>query len=104
MRGVLLVTATALFAQQTRDPIVVMHEALPKLVEALEGLPRHTCVQTVDRRYFRQDRARPTCDETLDYKRSGYLPLRLTVTDRLRLDVAVAENGREIFSWPGAGP
>lgn len=101
--GAFLVVALALFAQKPRDPIEVLHYALPKLVETIERLPKHTCVQTVNRSYFRQNRARATCDETLDYKRSGYLPLELTATDRLRLDVAIGNSGREIYSWAGAG-
>ncbi len=98
-----LAAAIAAAAQQPPDPIEVLHNALPKLVEAIERLPRYTCVQTVNRSYYRHNRARPTCDETLDYKRSGYLPLEATATDRLRLDVAVDESGREIYSWAGAG-
>jgi hypothetical protein len=93
----------ALFAQKPHDPIEVVHNALPKLVEAIQRLPNYTCVQTVNRTYYRQNKARATCDETLDYKRSGYLPLEVTATDRLRLDVAVSDTGREIYSWPEAG-
>ncbi|MBZ5619721.1 MAG: hypothetical protein LAQ69_13505 [Acidobacteriia bacterium] len=105
--GALLLGALALYAQPSRDPVEVLGLARAKLLDTVEHLPRYTCVETIDRRYFEQRRlqqwpppSRPSCQDALKAHDAGQASLQLT--DRLRLDVAVA-NGHEIYSWAGAG-
>ena len=59
----------------------------------------------MERRYFVRANRKgppPACDQIIGERTSGRYKLQLNATDRLRLDVAVAQ-GREIVSWAGAG-
>ncbi len=94
----------SLCAQQSDDPAAVVLHARERVMETVQHLPRYTCVQTVDRRIYKPDRAPRipgSCDDLIAQKRRGLMPVILVATDRLRLNVAVGENGREIFSWAG---
>lgn len=93
-----------LFGQQPDNPDALLARARERVLETVQHLPRYTCVQTVDRRIFKADRAPRVpgaCDDLIAQKRRGLMPVVLVATDRLRLNVAVGENGREIFSWAG---
>jgi hypothetical protein len=58
----------------------------------------------VERSYYKHgdQKTPPSCDQISGDRKTGRTRLQLYATDRLRLDVAVAE-GREIVSWVGAG-
>ena len=66
-------------------------------------LARYACVETVERRYYQPPPAGAgaACDRIEQARRSRAAPLTLDATDRLRLEVTLAE-GREIHAWPGA--
>ena len=70
-----------------------------KILTTTHQLPKYTCQETIEREYFEAPGSRSaTCARILavDHPR-----LTLDATDRLRLDVAVADEG-EINSWPSA--
>ncbi len=99
----LLAWAAAIHAQFGSDPDVVLARARANIADVINHLPRYTCRQTINRSYFRQTRRRGrNCDEIIANKRKGYSRLELTATDRVRLDVEVADSGYEIYAWPGA--
>jgi len=103
--ALMVVWATGLGGQSTGDPDEALREVRAKLHRLTQRLPRYTCVQTVERRYFRlkNDKAHASsCDQVMGDRASGRTKLQLYATDRLRLDVAVAD-GHEIASWAGAG-
>jgi hypothetical protein len=92
----------SLNAQQLDDPAAVLARARERVQQTVQHLPRYTCIQTVDRRIFKTDhapRVPGSCDDLIAQKRHGLLPGVLVATDRLRLNVAVGEDGREIYSW-----
>ena len=81
------------------DPAEVLKRAAAKVLSSSRHIPNYTCVQTVNRNYFRAAQSSNPCaasplddSPTLD---------RLIAADRLRLEVTVAERG-EIYSWAGA--
>jgi hypothetical protein len=79
----------------------VLARASARFLDATRRLPNYTCVQTVDRKYFRPSKPRfpvASCEEMIAGKQRN---LRLEATDRLRLEVKVSD-GVEIASWPGA--
>ncbi len=87
------------------DPTEVLLRLREQVLAHGKWIPNHTCVETVER-----DRYEPavspvpkTCDALVARRTLVNFPamLRLAATDRLRLDVALAE-GREIYSWAGA--
>jgi len=91
-------------ASAQADPAAVLLRGRERIHEAVGSLSKYTCTQTVDRSYFRQQGRRGAgCDEIVANKNRGRFRLDLTATDRLRLDVAVADSGVEIYSWPNAG-
>ena len=102
--GFLFVVAGVLSAQAPPDPTVVLAQARDKIVESRPRLPNYTCVQTVDRSYFRravQPNPFPSCSQMQAEDDSHNHDLDLYLTDRLRLDVKVS-GGVEIGSWAGA--
>jgi len=102
---------TALLAQQTLPPTDRLARARDILGERAKHLPDYTCIQTVDRRYFKRLPRKVTIldgDVVRSYQpihsceqiRSlGGHDLVLQSTDRLRLDIKVSQ-GFEIGSWP----
>jgi hypothetical protein len=88
------------------DPTDILMRLRDQVVAHGERIPNHTCVETVVR-----DRYEPTvspipksCDSLLARRKQSDFPalVRLATTDRLRLDVALAESGGEMYSWAGA--
>ena len=64
-------------------------------------MPNYTCVQTVERRYFKPKRkraAQSACDQDNSPRPED---LALQATDRLRLDLKVSQ-GDEIGTWAGS--
>jgi hypothetical protein len=101
--ALLLLTASACFAQLAPDPNDVLSRARVRLAAAAAAVPKYTCTETVDRNYFHETRQAPqSCDNTVANHRSGRIKLVLSATDRLRFDVEVADGGYEIYAWPGA--
>ncbi|MBZ5590629.1 MAG: hypothetical protein LAP39_00220 [Acidobacteriia bacterium] len=101
--GIFFAVAGALCAQSAPDPTDVLAHARDRLVDRSERLPNYTCVQTVNRKYFRRPKQAqpvPACSEVELGVRPAY-PLQLYMADRLRLDVKVSR-GNEIGSWAGA--
>jgi hypothetical protein len=69
----------------------------------MERLPRYTCVQTINRRYYLpQSRGeRSSCAELIAAHQNRKHELPLKGWDRLRLEVAIAD-GQDVYSWIGA--
>jgi len=95
----LLAAATALCAQQPLDPTERLARARQILVERDKRLPDYTCVQTIDRQYFkrRHTDAPFSCAQAHS---ADPRDLVLESTDRVRLDIKVSQ-GTEIGSWAG---
>jgi hypothetical protein len=77
--------------RQTRD----------RVIEQIYRLPRYTCVQTITRRTYRNPSLKNSagCDRVLPTDQSR--KLALVEWDRLRVDVAIADQ-KEVYSWVGA--
>jgi len=103
--ALLLAAAAALHGQMASEPADTLARARINISATMRRLPRYACVQTIDRSYFTRvtpkDAAIPSCGQASADTKKGDASLRLTVTDRLRLDVAQGDRG-EIHSWPGA--
>jgi hypothetical protein len=98
---ILLAMAATLHAQTPPDPAETLSEVRLKISAAMRKLPKCTCVQTIDRSYFKRTPAASSCDQASADKKKGRSSLHLYLTDRIRLDVA-QDYGHEIHSWPGA--
>jgi hypothetical protein len=101
MRALLLwPIAHALLAQQPVDSTRMLVRARDVLVERDRRLPDYTCVQTVDRQYFKRRAANDaqSCSQIAALSPDTLL---LQSTDRLRLELKVS-HGEEIGSWPGS--
>src|SRR5215831_19236067 len=87
------------------DPTEVLARLRDHVLAQGRRIPNYTCVQTVVRDQYEPATGRSSrgCDGLLARrKQPGFSKtLRLNSTDRLRLDVALAEGG-EIYSWKGA--
>jgi len=104
--GCLAITlSTSLASPAEHDPIEVLKRVTAKVVAAGKVIPNYTCVETVNRDFYRPAPAnRPrACPVLLEQRQHPTKDpgLRLLSTDRLRLDVAMVQRG-EIFSWVGA--
>lgn len=106
MRYALICALTIrLTAAAERDPGEVMARVIWKVVAAARHIPNYTCVETVSRQFFRPaaNNLPRACESLLEARRhpTPDMVLHWFATDRLRLDVAMTEQG-EIFSWVGA--
>jgi hypothetical protein len=74
-----------------------------KIKQALGRLPNYLCTQTIDRLQYEpvKFRREPSCDDIAKQKKDSPRKLRPFSADRLRLDVAVANGNREMYSWVG---
>jgi hypothetical protein len=94
-----------LAAGAEHDPAEVLRRMTQKVLAGAKHIPNCTCVETVNREYFRPAAATlpRQCDVLLELRRHPTLDmiLRPFATDRLRLDVTMVGHG-EIFSWVGA--
>lgn len=86
--------AAGLHAQP--DPGDLLQRVTKKVLETVGRLPKYMCTQTIDRSQYEPTvgTAGHSCEP---YARTQ---LRLTTSDRLRLDVA-ASAGQEMYSWVG---
>ena len=98
---VLPLAIAALRAQSASDPMNILSRARTEIAAAMKRVPRYACTETIDRNYFTRTVSTrisaPSCD---DAAKPG-ATLRLDTTDRVRLEVAEAENV-EMHAWPGA--
>ncbi len=109
MRALLLSTIflcapVAIKSQTLSDPDEVLLRARDKIIDRTERLPNYTCVQTVDRKYFKVKKPQfpvLSCDDMSARKSKKTSLLKLEATERLRLDVKVS-GGTEIGAWAGA--
>jgi hypothetical protein len=100
----LLAAAPAMWAQASASD-AVLERARDRILEAIHSLPKYICTQTVDRAYLAPTQAgmsRGGCDQIVANRQNGTAHMLLQESDRLRLDVEVADEGFEIYSWPGA--
>jgi hypothetical protein len=104
-RWAILSLTAAVFAAPLGDPSAVLARGRTRIADAIRNLPRYTCTETVERRYFEPIAlvGRMACDDLTAKKRRGELAVELVAEDRLRLEVAVADRGSELYSWPGTG-
>jgi hypothetical protein len=101
---IFLALASTIRAQPPPDPEAVLAKARDKILVRTERLPNYTCLQTVNRKYFKpQKPVFPTlsCDDMSARSARKTEHLKLEATDRLRLDVKVS-GGTEIGAWAGA--
>ncbi|HLK70004.1 MAG TPA: hypothetical protein VKU19_41530 [Bryobacteraceae bacterium] len=91
-------------AQSVKNPDDYLEQIRARIRAMTQRMPRYTCVQTVERSYYTHPdrKPAPSCDQISADRKTGRTKLQLYATDRLRLDVAIAD-GREIVSWVGAG-
>ncbi len=92
--------AASMHAQQ--DPRELLVSVRDKAMQTVDRLPRYMCTQTIDRDQFEpiDSRRASSCDDLAAQKKTAQARLRLSASDRLRLDVAVAATN-EIYSWVG---
>ncbi len=101
--GIVAASAFVVGGQTSHDPDAVLEQVRTKVRTMTQRIPHYTCVQTIERRYYTHAAAKaPSCDQIAADRKTGHTKLHLYATDRLRLEVAVAD-GREIVAWPGAG-
>jgi hypothetical protein len=100
-----LLCGLAAWAVPDDDPVEVLMRVQDRVMTHAQRIPNHTCTETItrDRYDYTAVPAPKSCDALLGRRtRPGVGTLiRLASTDRLRLEVALADS-REIYSWPGA--
>jgi hypothetical protein len=99
--GLLIVSASA-HAQLTQPtPEAVLNSARTRLLADMNRQPRYTCAQNITRQMYRASfREKQSCSTVIAAFEARKQEPPLSSWDRLRLDVAIADN-REIHSWPG---
>jgi hypothetical protein len=92
--------AASIHAQQ--DPRELLVSVRQKVMQTVDRLPRYMCTLTIDRAQYELSagRAASSCDGLAAQQKTAQGRLHLGVSDRLRLDVAVAATN-EIYSWVG---
>jgi len=102
---IVLAWAHAVAVAVETDPAAVLLRVTIKERVRASSLPNYTCVETVNRDYYKPKAAPPehSCSMILEQKQRPTLDsgLRFVLTDRLRLDVALTDRG-EMYSWVGA--
>ena len=96
--------AASLLAQPgSQDPKDLLLTVRRKIMDTVLRLPRYMCTQTIDRVQYQPSNNQrvPSCDELEAQRKSSERKLRLSGSDRLRLDVAVSSSTGEIYSWVG---
>ena len=102
-RAILLCAVFAGVGLAQQDPVDLLTQIRHRVIAGISRLPRYMCTETVDRSSFRTDevaakRERRSCPDVLDTGEKSPLKLHLFSTDRLRLDVAIADDS-EMYSW-----
>src|SRR5581483_271136 len=101
-----LLCALAPLTAADDDPVAILMRVRDRVLEHGARIPNHTCVETIVRDWYEYAAGAPprSCDALLGRRKIAGAAslLRQSTTDRIRLDVALADS-HEIFSWPGAG-
>jgi hypothetical protein len=99
----MLMTVFALAAagQEPADADAALRRTRQRLLADLERMPRYTCVQTINREYYRPRSDGASCATLMAEHEQQAGKLVLRGWDRLRLEVAIVE-GRSVYSWVGA--
>ncbi len=101
--ALLVIAAPVVLGQQTPvapDAEEVLRRVRGRLLADLDRLPRYTCVQTITRRYYRARSGHASCSTLIAEHDQRKDSLKLSVWDRLRLEVAIVQ-GKNVFSWVG---
>lgn len=112
----LLVAVPAAPVNGQDDPTDLLRSVSRKVIETVNRLPKYVCTLTVDRiRYDPQrltygrngEPLRHSCDDISAKSKAGTWNRTVSMSDRLRLDVAVNREVSgiedEMYSWVGAG-
>jgi hypothetical protein len=84
-----------------RESEDVLKRAQERVLENYKNFRSVTCVETIERDYYRpRTPMLPICRQVMEERQQGLSLLRYS-RDRLRLEVAISSAG-EIHSWPGA--
>lgn len=96
-----LLSIAASIRAQSPDPQDMLVSARDRVAANAEKVAKMSCVQTVDRSYFRRaypPDPRPSCDQLHADLRRSHLKMYLAATDRLRTRVSIG-NGSELLTW-----
>jgi hypothetical protein len=97
-RGFLLLCAMAACLPAQPSYADLLRRATAKVLETVSRLPKYMCTQTIDRSQL--EPVPGTAGRQCEPRKGKQL--RLTTSDRLRLDVAISAS-REMYSWVGEG-
>jgi hypothetical protein len=87
---------------QSADPWDSLAQVRHHLLAEITQESRYTCAQDITRQFYESDAKAPqTCSDFVAAGSSQNHSAKLISTDRLQLDVAIADN-REIHAWPAA--
>lgn len=102
---VLILAAAGASAQKLEDKAqeakAILDRAIENVLNTTQRLPRYMCTETINREYFEPAQALGGKEVCSAGALNNFSKLATASTDRIRLDVAVAEGG-EIDSWPAA--
>jgi len=95
------VWSACVLLQAQQDSKALLARVRERVLATVDRLPNYMCTQTINRAQYAPVKIIQTssCAERMRWRRKG-LKQSLTTSDRLRLDVGVADN-REIYSWVG---
>jgi len=100
-----MLAGLAALSATDRDPSDIIEQVRAKIVATGKRMPNYTCIETVNRRFFRPAAVSfpKRCDVLLQQRNNPTpdMVLKLSTSDRLRLDVSMTAKG-EIFSCVGA--
>jgi len=103
-----LLLCVSVGVQAQDNPNDLLSRVSRRILDSVNRLPKYVCTLTVDRSVYRTRGGPPaySCDGLEAREKGGHLG-RLSASDRLRLDVAVAASregfgaGGEMYSWVG---
>ncbi len=99
MFRLLLLCFLAVPAHGQQDWQKLLDRVRDRVRQTIQRLPNYLCTETIDRTQYRPSSTHvPSCSELIAGRNER--KLRPAVTDRLRVDVAVAKTG-EMYSWVG---
>jgi hypothetical protein len=85
------------------DQLQELAKIREQVMDTVNRLPKYLCTETIDRAIFRpeEDVAGLSCKDLAARRDEGKWKVIESQSDRLRLDVAVAKEEGEIYSWVG---
>lgn len=85
------------------DPVEVLMHVRDEVVKSIARTPNYTCIETVQREHYEPQSpyVGESCDSLLGRRKLSPERMRLTLSDRLRLDVTMGQLD-EMYSWEGA--